>query len=110
MFETALFETGERHVFCLPARSFVCPAIASIDRISRRARMSSSRAGSPWSSAQLIRHEFIAFVAWMPRAFFGQALPGKRNGTTGFSEGMKQQGRIEAVADGDSIRPCCCCE
>jgi hypothetical protein len=48
--------------------------------------MSSSRAGSPRSSALLIRHEFIAFVAGMPSAFFGQGLPGKRTGTTGFSE------------------------
>ena len=53
--ETISGETRGRHVFaCLPA--FVCPAHLSCNRTSRRARLSSSRAGSPWSSAQLIRH------------------------------------------------------
>jgi hypothetical protein len=57
-------ETSGRHVFTCPL-TFVCPALPSCDRTSRRAKPSSSRAISPRSSAQLIRHEVAPFVAGM---------------------------------------------
>src|SRR5258707_5547918 len=83
--ETISGKTRGRHVFaCLPA--FVCPAHLSCNRTSRRAKLSSSRAGSPWSSAHLIRHEFIPFVAGMPSTFFpapSELPPGWRRGFWG---------------------------
>jgi hypothetical protein len=101
-------ETRVRHGFTCLLRLRLSGA-ASFDRTSRRARMSSSRAGSPRSSAQLIRHEVAAFVAGMQGVFGNRWLmSGCRGGEEGFGAhdvdaalGINELGDVDVAGNGD---------